>query len=509
MRNIVFQVGVTSTGLPFAQGGAADFIPFARAAVFQRCSMSVLNCLRTRNYRLFFFGQGTSVIGNWMQDTARGWLVYSMTHRPDMLGWVAFAATIMPMFVSPMAGVLADRFSRRRLLVVAESLLMAQAFVLAFLAYTGYVQVWHILFLSVTGGLIFGCEMPIRQSLVAMMVERREDLPHALALNSFLINGARLVGPVAAGAIIYLFESQSPGDYRGQGICFFLNALSFLAVIAALLKMRFPQEVNRATGHVLRNLAEGARYVRDFMPIRTAMVLLSIISLIGFPCYMLLPVFARDILHGNAKTFGTLQTAMAVGAVIGALAIARRKTLYGLDRMLGFGPIIFGAALICFSQSRNIYLSWGFLVLAGLGNMTLMVNNNTFVQTLVDESKRGRVMGLYGVAMLGMGPFGNLFSGWVAQKYGAPIMLVAGGSFCILTGIVYHTQVSGMRARFREAYVAAGVMRPVEGAVLPPRGPEPTAAEEESFLPPEQMEMVLAAGEEEPVEVGVRGHAEA
>ena len=429
--------------------------------------MSVLNCLKTRNYRLFFFGQGTSVIGNWMQDTARGWLVYSMTHSPAMLGWVAFAATIMPMFVSPMAGVLADRFSRRRLLVIAESLLMGQAFILALLAFTGYVEVWHILFLSVTGGLIFGCEMPIRQSLVAMMVERREDLPHALALNSFLINGARLIGPMAAGTIIFLFESQDPGDYRGQGICFFVNGLSFLAVIAALLMMRFPRELHRATGHVLRNLAEGARYVKDFLPIRTAMLLLSTISLIGFPCYMLLPVFARDILHGDAKTFGTLQTSMAVGAVIGALLIARRKTLYGLDRILGFGPILFGTALICFSQSTDIWLSRGLLVLAGLGNMTLMVNNNTFIQTLVDENKRGRVMGLYGVAMLGMGPFGNLFAGWVADRFGAPAMLIVGGSLCILVATVYHTQVAGMRLRYREAYLAAGILRPEAAAPSP------------------------------------------
>lgn len=468
--------------------------------------MSVLNCLRTRNYRLFFFGQGTSVIGNWMQDTARAWLVYRMTGRADMLGIVAFAATIMPLFVSPIAGVLADRVSRRRLLVIAESLFLVQAIVLSGLVFSGVIQVWHILLLSLTGGLIFGCEMPIRQSLVAMMVERKEDLPHALALNSFLVNGARLVGPVTAGTIIAFFERRDPHDYTGEGVCFLLNAVSYIAVIIALLMMRFPANlVPRATGHVLRSLAEGARYVRDFTPIRTAMVLLSIISLIGFPCYTLLPVFARDILHGDASTQGSLQMSMGAGAVIGAIAIARRNTLVGLDRILGWGPIVFGAAMIGFSLSHNVWLSRAILVVAGLGNMTLMVNNNTFVQTLVDESKRGRVMGLYSLALLGVGPFGSLFAGYMAQRYGAPIMLVIGGSFCILTAIVYHTQVAGMRARFREAYVEAGVMRADPHVEVAAARPERAS----ESLCGQAAEPAPCVCEEDGAKGEVRGHAEA
>jgi MFS family permease len=412
--------------------------PFARA-------------LRHRNYKLFFFGQGTSLIGTWMQRIALGWLVYRLTESGWLLGVVGFSSQIFTFAVTPFAGVLADRANRHHLVIATQTLAMCQAFLLAALTLTGKITVWEIIALSAGLGLVNSIDIPVRQSFVVEMVEDREDLPNAIALNSFMVNGARLVGPSVAGILIAAV---------GEAWCFLLNGVSFMAVIAALLAMRVKRGARAPRGsRVLHNLQEGFKYAFGFEPIRAILLQLAMISLLGTSYQVLLPVFAKDILQGGPKTLGFLQAAAGVGAIAGAITLASRTSVRGLGRVVATAAFLFGAALIGFSFSRTMWLSAVLLIGAGFGMMIQMASCNTLLQTIVDDDKRGRVMSFYTMAFMGMGPFGSLLAGALSTRFGAPGAVIIGGAGCILAAAFFARRLPKLGRLVHPIYVRIGIAR--------------------------------------------------
>jgi len=410
----------------------------------------IFRALYHRNYRLFFGGQGISLIGTWMQQIAMSWLVYRMTSSAFLLGLIGFSSQICSFFFSPFAGVISDRWNRHHILIVTQSLAMIQASVLAFLTLTGMIAVHHLIVLSLFLGLVNAFDMPTRQAFVVEMVERRENLGNAIALNSFLFNGARLVGPSVAGLLISIL---------GEGMCFLLNALSFLAVIIALLAMKMTYHKREAEKtHVFQGFKEGFIYAFGFPPIRIILFFLSWLSLVATANTTLLPIFARDILHGDARTYGFLMAAIGVGAIIGAIFLAARKSVLGLGRIIAIASGIFGVGLISFSLSHALWLSLSLLLLAGFGMMVHMASSNTILQTMVDDDKRGRVMSLYVMAFMGMAPFGSLTGGSLAGTIGAPSTLIIGGASCILGSLLFMRKLPSLREMGRPIYIRKGIL---------------------------------------------------
>jgi len=413
---------------------------------------AAVRSLRHRNFRLFFIGQGISLIGTWMQGVALPWLVYDITGSVVLLGVVGFSGQILTFLLAPVAGVLADRWNRRRLVMWAQVLALLQALALAILTMGGWIEVWHIIALSLAGGLIRAFEIPIRQSFVIEMIEDRSDLPNAIALNSFLVNSSRLVGPSLAGVIIGL---------TGEGWCFLLNAISYVAVIAALAAMRLaPRRIEPVRGNILAGLAEGLRYAWRHPAIRPVLALLALVSLMGVPYQTLMPVFAREVLGGGPETMGFLMAAVGVGAIIGALSLALRQEARGMGRIIMAAAVVFGAALVAFAMSASFWLSMIILVFVGGGMMMQMATSNTLLQTVVDEDKRGRVMSFYTMAFMGMGPFGSLLAGALAGLVGAPWTVAIGGMACIAGaaafGLIALRPVEATLARGRAAAEVKG-----------------------------------------------------
>ena len=421
--------------LPDAPGGAAF----------------MLRALRHRNYRLFFTGQTVSLIGTWMTRIATSWLVYRLTRSALLLGLVGFAGQIPSFLLAPFAGVLVDRWNRHRLLVITQVLAMIQSAALAVLALAGIINIWHILALSLFQGVINAFDMPARQSFVVEMVEKREDLGNAIALNSSMVNAARLLGPSLGGVLIAAV---------GEGWCFFADAVSYLAVIASLLLMRLAKRPHREPGRVpvLPALREGWAYVAGSAPLRSILLLLALVSLVGMPYTVLMPVFASEVLHGGPHTLGFLMGAVGVGALLGAVYLAGRRTVLGLGKVIPFAAGLFGAGLIGFSLSRVVWLSLIFLLLTGVGFMVNMAASNTLLQTLVDDSKRGRVMSFYTMAIVGITPFGSLLAGGLAHRIGTPRTLLFGGIGCIAGALWFVTLLPRLRERVRPIYIQMGIL---------------------------------------------------
>ena len=380
---------------------------------------SVGRALRHRNYRLFFIGQGISLVGTWITRLATSWLVYRLTGSALLLGVVGFTGQLPTFLLAPFAGVIVDRINRHRLLVVTQVLSLLQSAALAALALSNTISVGAILGLAALQGMINAFDTPARQSFVIDMIEAREDLSNAIALNSTLVNGARLLGPSIAGILIVAF---------GEGWCFAIDAVSYLAVIASLLMMRLPKRVIKSSGkHALVELREGWAYVASHRQIRALLLLLAFVSLTGIPYIALMPIFASRVLGGGPHALGILMGASGLGAVMGALWLASRTTVVGLGRALVSAGGIFGLGLIGFSQSRWMWLSVPMLVIAGGGMMVQMAASNTVLQTIVDDDKRGRVMSFYTMAFFGMTPFGSLLGGWLGGWIGAPTTVLLGG----------------------------------------------------------------------------------
>lgn len=413
--------------------------------------LSLLRALRSRNYRLFVAGQGTSLIGTWMQQVAMSWLVYRMTGSAMLLGVVGFSSQIPSFLVAPFAGVIADRFDKRRLLLATQALALVQAALLATIVLTGWVQIWHIVVLSLFMGVVNAFDIPIRQSFVVQMVDHKEDLSNAIALNSSMVHGARLIGPTIAGLLVASV---------GEGVCFGINSASYLAVIAALLAMRVPVQAARPKQrNVLQELHEGVIYSFGSRPIRSIIALLALISLVGMPYSVLVPVFASEVLHGDSHTYGFLMTAAGCGAFVGAIYLAARKSVIGLGMVVARAAIFFGIGIGVFSCSPNFFLSMTALVLGGFGAMTLVASCNTILQTIVEEDKRGRVMSFFTMAFIGMSPFGSLMAGAMAGRIGATKTVLIGGICCIVCGVIFMRQLPMLRQIVRPIYIHKGIIK--------------------------------------------------
>jgi MFS family permease len=410
----------------------------------------VFRALRYRNYRLFFIGQGISLIGTWMQTVAMSWLVYSMTNSAFLLGVVAFAGLICTFLFSPFAGVLSDRIDRKRIILTTQVLSMVQALTLAVVVLTGSAAVWNLIVLSAALGLINSFDMPARQSFILELVEDRADLGNAIALNSSMFNSARLIGPSIAGVLVALV---------GEGLCFLINGLSFIAVLACLLAMRItPLETRHAHDDFFKGMKEGLSYAFGFAPIKYTILLLSLAALMAMPYPVLMPVIAKEILQGGANTMGFLMAAAGAGALTGAIYLASRKSPRGLLKIIIIASVAFGAGLVLFSFSRILPLSLLFMALTGFGMVTQMAASNTLLQLIADDEKRGRIMSYYVMAFMGLAPFGSLLFGWLASIIGAPYTLMAGGLCCIAGGIVFAGKFKSVKNLVQEAFIKKGLL---------------------------------------------------
>jgi MFS family permease len=408
--------------------------------------------LRHPNFKLFFAGQSISVIGTWMTRLATSWLVYRMTHSALLLGVVSFAGQIVSFALGPFAGVWVERLDRRKLLVWTQAAAAGQSLALAALTLAHRVNLWEIIALSACQGLINALDMPGRQSFLVQMVEDRNDLSNAIAINSSMANGARLIGPAIAGLVIGAF---------GEGWCFLIDGISYLAVIASLLLMRIQvrdKVIPRDSGSMLEQMREGWNYVTTFSPIRTILLLFALLSLMGYPFAVLLPIFAGHVLHGGAYTLGWLTTASGVGALVSGLSLAARKSVLGLTRMVQIAVATLGVALIFFGLSHTLWLSLVLMVFAGFGLMQGAAVSNTIIQSLVPEDKRARVMSYYTMAFFGAAPFGSLLAGALAHRIGAPTTVMLTGAVCVIGSLWFTLELSKVRAVMRPIYQELGLL---------------------------------------------------
>ena len=407
--------------------------------------------LRHRNFKLFFFGQGISVIGTWMTRLATSWLVYRLTHSALLLGVVGFSGQIVSFLLGPFAGVWVERLNRRKLLLWTQALAAVQSLALATLTLAHVINLWEIIALSAFQGLINAFDMPGRQSFLVQMVEDRSDLSNAIAINSSMANGARLIGPAIAGVVI---------GALGEGWCFLIDGVSYFAVIASLLLMRIkPLDIRRNANRMVEQMREGWDYVRTFRPIRTILLLFALTSLMGWPYAVLLPIFAGQVLHGSAYTLGWLTGASGVGALVSGLSLAIRKSVAGLTRMVQVSAAMLGTALILFGLSHVLWTSLVLMLFVGFGLMQCAAASNTIIQSLVTEDKRARVMSYYTMAFFGAAPFGSLLAGALAHRIGAPHTVIVTGACCVAGSIWFTLERPKIRAVMRPIYREMGLTR--------------------------------------------------
>lgn len=397
----------------------------------------LVRALDSRNFRLFFFGQAVSLIGTWMQLIAMRWLVYRLTKSELMLGIVGFISDIPLFLLVPFAGVLADRLKRHRIMAVTQALAALQAAVLAVLVITDTVAVWHVLVLGGILGVVSAFDITARQAFIVDIIENRNDLPNAIALNSFIFNGALLIGPAIAGTLIAVV---------GEGPCFALNSLSYLAVLGALFLMKIPEKTFSSSAlDFAAALKEGAAYTFASVPIRTILILVASVSLVAASYTLLMPVFAEDILHGGPRVFGYLMSATGVGALAGAVFLAARSRLKGLAEMIIVAGVFYGVGLFALSFSHLLTVALGIALVLGLSLMMQMASSNTIVQSIVDDQKRGRVLSLFVMARRGVESLGSLLFGAIAHWVGTPATLMIGGAVCLLAVAAFASKLSAIR----------------------------------------------------------------
>ena len=406
--------------------------------------------LRHRNFRLFFGGQSISLIGTWMTRIATSWLVYRLTKSSLLLGTVGFAGQIPTFLFAPLAGVLVDRIDRHKVLVWTQTLAMLQSFALAWLTLSHRINIKEVLALSALQGFINAFDMPGRQSFMVKMVEDRTDLSNAIAINSSMVNMARLVGPSLAGMLIAA---------TNEGWCFLVDGVSYIAVIISLFLMVLPKTgEQRQETTMIAQLREGWSYVAASAPIRTILLLFALLSLMGWPFMVLMPIFAVQVLHGGPHTLGFLMGAVGVGSLISALSLVMRRSVRGLTRIIPIAAVVFGVGLISFGLSTSFALSLPLMLVTGFGMMQGLTSSNTIIQTLVDEKMRGRVMSYYTMAFVGMAPFGSLLAGALAHLIGAPHTVIVSGVACILGALWFWTQLPAIRKEMRPIYERLGIV---------------------------------------------------
>jgi MFS family permease len=404
--------------------------------------------LRHHNFQLFFAGQLISLVGTWMDTVAESWLVYRLTGSALLLGTVAFCNQIPVFLCAPIGGIVADRYNRHRIIIATQTLSMVVAFVLAVLTLTHRVQVWQIMALAAAGGVVNAFDIPARQAFLIDMVGR-EDLLNAIALNSSMFNGARIVGPAVAGIVVAAV---------GEGWCFMANSASYIAVITGLLMMKLPRrQFQERETSPFEDIVNGFKFVKNTAPIRAILLMLGLVSLVGMPYAVLMPIFAAQVLHGGAKALGTLMGATGIGALLGALSLAARVGVKGLGRLIAVCAGGFGTALIAFSFSRVFWLSGLLLIPVGFCMMVQMASSNTLIQSMVPDTMRGRVMSVYSMMFMGMAPFGGFFAGAIAHHIGAPYTVAVGGLACIAGASLYGMYLPKIRSEARELILAQGM----------------------------------------------------
>ena len=416
---------------------------------------ALLRALGHRNYRLFAGGQIISLCGTWMQMIAQSWLVYRLTGSATLLGLVGFAGRF-PVFVfATLGGTAADRWDRRRIIIATQTASMVLALVFAALTLTEVIRVWHIFALSILLGIVNALDIPVRQAFVIDMVGR-EDILNAIAINSSIFNGARIIGPAIAGVIVASV---------GEGWCFMINGLSYIAVIAGLIMMRLEPVIRaRVSGSALAHIIEGFRYAVTTRPVRALLLLLGLVSFMGMPYTVLMPIFADRILGGGANALGLLMGAAGFGALAGAVLLASREGVRGLGRMVAISSAGFGISLALFAMSRSLWLSIALLVPVGLFMMIEMAASNTFIQTVVPDELRGRVMAVYSMMFMGMAPLGAIFAGLLADRAGAPITVALGGLACLAGSAFFTWRLPKLRIEAGHMIVAvqSGAGEPAE-----------------------------------------------
>jgi MFS family permease len=421
-----------------------------------RMNAKIFSSLRSKNYRLYFAGQSVSLIGTWMQNVALSWLVYRLTGSVFLLGLVGFMSQI-PMFIlAPITGVLTDRFDRLRIMTLAQICFMLQALAMTLLVLFNLIAVWHIIALSLVFGIISAFDAPARQSLVIDLIDKREDLGNAIALNSAVFNGARLVGPAIAGITIAIV---------GEGICFLLNTLSFIAVISALLKIKVPvRKIVIENTKLKKVFTDGLSYTFRNIPIRMLLIQLALLSLVALPFIVLLPAYAKEILHGSADTLGYLMSSLGAGALTGAIYMASRKSVIGLGRIISLCSSLLGLMIVLAALSQKTIFSLILFYFGGLSMILTIAAINTMIQTIADEDKRGRVMSFYAMALMGTTPIGNLMAGTIASGIGIPYTLLTGGIITIISGAVFELKRKSLRKYIRPIYIQKGIIpeQPIE-----------------------------------------------
>ena len=409
--------------------------------------ITALRALRHRNFQLFFSGQLISLIGTWMQSVAQAWLVYSMTKSALLLGSVGFASQFPVFLVAPFGGIAADRVNRQRLVIATQTASMILAGILAWLTLSGRVQVWHIFALAGLLGVVNAFDIPGRQSFLVDMVGK-EDLMNAIALNSSMFNGARVIGPAIAGILVAKI---------GEGWCFAANSISYVAVIVGLLLMHVHSPVRVSKHSPIEDIVEGFRWVNQTRIIRALLLLIGLVSLVAMPYTVLMPVFADRVLHGGARGLGILMGATGVGALFGALTLAAKTGVRGLGRWVAFSCAGLGISLVCFSFSRSLWLSVALLLPAGYSMMLQMACSNTLIQTMVPDELRGRVMSVYSMMFMGMAPFGAFFGGALAHRLGAPFTVAVGGVACFMGAVWFWRVLPELRIEARRLIIAQGM----------------------------------------------------
>ena len=398
--------------------------------------------LRNRNYRLFFSGQCISVTGTWIQQVAINWLVYSLTKSALLMGLIMFAGSIPSLFLSPLAGVVVDRINKYHVLIILQTLFMIEALIIAILTLTGVVQIWQIVLLSISIGITNAFDMPLRQAFVVNLIDKSEDLGNAISLNTSSLNLALLIGPAIAGTLIAAF---------GEGICFLINSLSYLAVIAALFAMRIKTLPIRETNgtNIFQEFHEGFKYVSSSFPMRNVILYLATASLVGMSYIVLMPIFAKEILNGNAQTLGFLLSTAGVGALFGALYLAGKKSILGLGKWICIASLILGLGLVGLAFTTKFLIALILLFFIGFGMVVIIASCNTLVQDIVDDDKRGRVMSLYTMAFMGTTPFGSLLGGAIAHKIGVPHTFLLAGLTMIISAIIFRTKLKYFNIKAR------------------------------------------------------------
>ena len=408
-----------------------------------------LRAFRYRNFRLYFFGQSLSLLGTWIQQVAMSWLVYRMTGSAFLLGVTAFASQVPILIFAPLGGLWADRFDRRKLLIASQLLALLQAMVLALLTYSGSIEVWHILVMAVLLGIVMATDTPIRQSFVSELVPAKQDLPAAIAMNGFVQNAGRMIGPSIAGLLIAV---------SSEAFCFFANGLSKIAVVVIVAMMRIDVRATKAASTpILRGLKEGVLYATSLLPVRLLLPIVALVSFMISPYQALMPIFAAEVFGGDARMLGFLIGAAGFGGSSGLISLAARKDVRGLASHIVFGAALAGVSLMIFGESKFLWLSLIAIMLTGFGIILVAMGSSMILQTIVDDEKRGRVMSFFTVAFLGMSPLGSLAAGSLAHAIGAGHTLLIGGACCVIGSFALWRQLPRLRARIREIYAQIGV----------------------------------------------------